>query len=95
MTDENDQASLNTQVALLRQDFSHMGSDIAEMKQDFKEFRQFYATKEELAYFKAEWKTSSNVLSNQLRTWRSFVISVAVVVVAAIVLAVLKLPLGL
>lgn len=84
-------APLATQVALLRQSFEGMSGDIAEMKQDFKEFRQFYYTKEQAANLRSELLTAHNNLAkqvnDQVKTAKGFIGGVAVIVVAALVLA--------
>lgn len=96
--------SADTEIALLRQDFQNMSADIAEMKDDFKDFKRFFVTKEELAYHKSEWKTSQNLLDQRInkfeKTWRyiwtGVLVGVLVIVVAAVVLSALHIrPSGL
>jgi hypothetical protein len=91
MPNDNDQSSISTEVALLRQDFGNMKDDIAEMKRDFKEFRQFYVTREKLAEAESRWMTAHNTLAKQVneqfKTAKGFLAGVGVIVVAAVVLA--------
>lgn len=83
--------SLTTEVALLKQAVGSMGSDVADIKADFKDFKRFYYTKEEAAYLRTELVTQHNNLALQFSSWKKFVAGVGVIVVAAIVLAVLKI----
>lgn len=78
--------SVATEVALLRQDFAHMSADVAEIKVDFKEFRKFFATKEELVYIKTDLEAARKSLQAQLDTWKKFALGIATAVVGAFIL---------
>lgn len=103
---ENDQ-TVATQVALLKQSIENMSKnaeatqadfkqDLTEIKQEFKDFKLFYVTKEQLANAEARWKTAHNSLAgdfeNLVSLWKRIFVGVVIVVIAAVVLYALHVP---
>lgn len=102
MLDENEQ-SLATEVALVKQAVGNMGSDVTDIRTDLKDLKNdlkhLYYTKEQAANLRSELVTAHNNLTARVdkwearwqKFWNGVTVGVIVIVVATLILSAFKL----